>query len=268
MKKVILIVVLLLFLGACLIAGVGGFFWYRMHKLHQAGEEGRPGGFLSWLKKEPPSETPPATEAQPEPQPQAQPEAQPEPQPEPQVTPSPEVSPPPAPQPSEPAPSQIKERGKPRTQPAPKSAPSQTPEPAPQEESQPDYASPSSSEPPPASPPVQERAEPAPRVKTPKGTLGIIFETEAEGGDVLLHVDEQLVEKRTFRASSQQRFRLTKNVPLPVGAHKVRITVVKPDGKTVGKEWQVDVSLGGNPVWKVELSSSARALDLKEIQPK
>ena len=263
MKKVIVILLVLVFLGACLIAGVGGFFWYRMHKMHSPGQEGRPGGILSWLKKEPPPEPPTAPEPT---EPQVQPPTEPPPEPQPPSTAeSPQTPPTPAPTPTEPA--------KPKPKPAPKPASHETPSSAPFNDIQPDNVRTPESEPlvqpttqEPATPPAAtETFQPA-KKKGPKGTLGIIFETGADQGDVLLHVDEQLVEKQSFRASSQQKFRLAKSVVLAPGPHKVRITVVKADGQTTGKDWQVDVPEGGNPVWKAELSNNARAFDLKQIQ--
>ena len=251
MKKVIVVLLLCALVVFCLLAAVGGFFGYKWYKVKKQGGEGGAQSFLSWLKKEPPPEAPSAPP--------------PEPPSEPQPTPSPEFPPPATVQPTEPAPTPSMEPAKPKPKPTPKPA-AQEPSPAPWNDVQPDNVRVPSDEPLVTPEPSQEPSAPAPRIKIPKGTLGVIFETEAEQGDVLLHVDEELVEKQSFRASSQQKFRLAKNLPLAVGSHKVRITVVKADGKTVGKEWQVDVAQGGNPVWKAELSSSGRAIDLKQIQ--
>lgn len=256
MKKVLVVLLLCGLVVFCIIAGVGGFIGYKWHKIKKEG--GTP-SLLTLLKKEPPPEPAPTPEPPPEPQPT--------PPPEPQPTPQPEIQPPPTPQPAEPPPAPVTQPPKPKPKPAPKPV-VQQPSPTPLNTVQPDNVRPPSYEPPAAPAPIQEPAAPAPKIKAPKGSLGVIFETEAEQGDVVLHVDEQLVEKQSFRASSQQKFRLTKTLPLTVGPHKVRITVVNADGKTVGKEWQVDVPQGGNPVWKAELSSSGRAIDLKQIQAK
>lgn len=251
MKKVIVVLLLCGLVVFCLLAAVGGFFGYKWYKVKKQGGEGAP-SFMSMFKKEPPPEIPSTTEPQPEPETQPAPETPPPTGWETPSTQPPTTTPPPS-------------------QPKPKPRPSET-APVTPEPSQPatsessPYTQPAYTEPPPSEVPPAAEPYAQPKRKGPRGTLGLIFETGADAGDVLLHVDEELVEKQTFRASSQAKFRLTKSLVLPAGLHNVRVTVVKPDGKTVGKEWQVDVAEGGNPVWKAELNTSGKTMDLKQIQ--
>ncbi|MGA9753109.1 MAG: hypothetical protein WBS54_15105 [Acidobacteriota bacterium] len=268
MKKGLLIILLLVLVLFCLIAiGVGGFFGYRYWQHKKAAE-------VSSFAAQP--SEPPAAEQPSEPgtPPAAEPEsAQPSEMPPAEST-SPEGAPssteaqPPAESAPAPAPEQPT-RSRPRPRPAPAA-------PAPQETAVPTTpaaASPGSAEEP--SSPAQESApatQAAPtaavKEKIPKGTLGLIFEATIDKGNVAIRVDNDLVAKQDFTASSSERFRLTKDLLLEPGQHRVWVKVKLPDGKKYEKDWNAMVVVHGITVWKAEMTRFPKELNVKPIPVK
>ena len=261
MKKAIVIVLLFALLAFCLLAGVGGYFGYRWYKIkkHQAES-----GFAAqeplfpWQKPKPP-ETP--AEPQPEPAPGAE---MPEPN-EPPAQPPEEYTAPSAPVTTTPTAEPPKKPAAPKeTAAAPKTPAPPPAKPEPWEDVQPDNVKLPGNEPL-IPPPAPEPAPPPVKVKTPKGTFGFIFESTVEQGDVSLFVDEQLQDRQSFLASSRDRYRLEKNVVLPPGPHKVRLLVTKSDGKSQAKEWQITIQEKAVTIWKAEMKSFGREIELKQI---
>ena len=234
-NKGLLIAIVLVLLLFCLVAiGVGGFFGYKWYKGRAAAAE------QSLLTEETPQETPWSTEST-EPAPADEP-APTEPEPLEEVRPSePEPSPYRAPAPVQPKP-------KPRP-----SAPIQaTPAPAGP------VAEPSPAEPAPS------YEEAAPKVKTPKGSLGVIFETKGDEGQVTLAFNGQVLASEAFTASSDNRYRLEKSMNLLPGPHRIRVTVVV-SGKTYEKEWTAMVVERQSTVWKAEMNRFPKELVVKPI---
>ncbi len=272
MKKGLLIILLLVLVLFCLIAiGVGGFFGYRYWQHKKAAEVS---SFAAQPSEPPaaeqPSEpgTPPAAEpesAQPSEMPPAEatsPEGAPS---NPEARPPAEAALAPAPAPAPERPS----RSRPRPRPAPVA-------PAPRETAvvtTPAAASPGNAQQP--SSPAQESApatEAAPtaavKQKIPKGTLGLIFEATIDKGNVAIRVDNNLVAKQDFTASSSERFRLTKDLLLEPGQHRVWVKVKLPDGKKYEKEWNAMVVVHGITVWKAEMTRFPKELHVKPIPVK
>jgi hypothetical protein len=143
--------------------------------------------------------------------------------------------------------------------------PAATPQPQPWEDVQPDAVKLPDGEP--LIPqPAPEPAPPPAKAKTPKGTFGFIFEATVEQGDLSLFVDEQMQDRQAFYASSRDKYRFEKNVVLLPGPHKVRLLVTKSDGKSQAKEWQINVPEKAVTVWKAEMKSFGREIELKQIQ--
>ena len=270
MKKVVLIVVLLVLVLFCLIAiGVGGFFGYRYWQHKRAAEVS---SFAAQPSEPPASEQPsePGTPPAEEPQ-SAQPSEMPpsestSPAGEPSGTetqPPAEPAPAPAPAPEQPS------RSRPRPRPAPVApAPQEAPAP-----SAPAAASSGGAQEPSA--PAQEsapatQAAPAAAVKEkiPKGTLGLIFEATIDQGNVAIRVDNDLVAHQDFTASSSERFRLTRDLLVEPGQHRVWVEVKLPDGKKYEKEWNAMVVVHGITVWKAEMTRFPKELKVKPIPVK
>jgi cytoskeletal protein RodZ len=236
-SKGLLVVIVLVLLFFCLIAiGVGGFFGYKWYKGRAAAAE------QTQLTEETPQQEPWASEStepapteepapsEPEPQEEARP-AEPEPAPAPYRAPAP-VQPKPKPRPPAPAPSAPAPSG-PMAQPSPA-------EPAPAYE------------------------EAAPKVKTPKGSLGVIFETKLDEGQVTIAFNGQVLASEAFTASSDNRYRLEKSMNLIPGPHRIRVTVVA-SGKTYEKEWTAMVVERQSTVWKAEMNRFPKELVVKPI---
>jgi len=274
MKKTVLIIVLAVLVLFCLISiAVGGFFgwrFYQKHKLTQA-------SIKTTVEKQL-SETVPNQE---ENEPQAQSEqGQPE-QAEapseptqsdsgmtPQTTAPDEAASPEAEETTqeaeaEPVPTREPQRKRAPARPSRAAAPAPAPSPEPAPASRPQHETA-------AAPQVPAEATPQAAVterrkKEPRGTLGLIFESKLDQGEVIIHVDGKLVVAKAFTASPENRFRLTKGLRLIPGQHRVKVKVALPDGKNEIKEWPVMVVKGGDTVWKIEMKRFPRTLDIKPI---
>jgi len=245
MKKGLLVAVIAVLLLFCLLAvAVGGFFGYRWYKGRAAAEQARMEE--SALPPEPQAEA-----RQEEPLPSTEERAEP-PAPEPQEGIREEA----VPRRPEP-PSEAPARPRPRPVPA-ETRPAEPPSPAPAPESTP--VPPAAVQPVPAAEPA-----PAPTPKVPKGTLGLIFEGKIDEGQVTLTVDGEVWASEPFTASSDRRFRLEKSKNLLPGAHRVRVSVTTPGGKTYEREWTANVVEHQSTVWKAEMNRFPKELEVKPI---
>ncbi len=292
MKKTVLIIILAVLVLFCLISiAVGGFFGWRFYQKHKLTEASVKSAIQQQMAQTSPSQEANAPEqeanapeqetnapgmeantpAQSEPgaiQPQeeaqgetpsagqTQPESGMTPQETPAAAPKTEPAPAPAPKPA-------RRKSSRRSTPAPQPAPAATPEPQPS--SAPEQTTSAAPAPAQESQPAPAE-EAAPEKKTPRGTLGLIFETKVDQGEIIIHVDGKVVVAQGFTASGDKRYRLTKGLRLIPGPHRVKVKVLLPDGKKEIKEWTAMVVKGGDTVWKIEMKTFPRTLDIKPIQ--
>ena len=102
--------------------------------------------------------------------------------------------------------------------------------------------------------------------KPPKGgSLGFIFESRVDRGELVFRVDDAPPERVPFQASAENRFRFTREVPLAPGAHRVKVRVNLPGEEPQVREWTVTVAPGGNTVWKATLDRFPMKLEVKNI---
>lgn len=115
---------------------------------------------------------------------------------------------------------------------------------------------------------VPDVSEPRPpdAPKYPKGgSLGLIFESRVDRGEMVLRVDGAIVERVPFQASAENRFRFTRQVPLAPGTHSVKVRVNLPGEDPQVRDWNVTVVPGGSTVWKVTLDRFPKQLEVKNI---
>lgn len=97
------------------------------------------------------------------------------------------------------------------------------------------------------------------------GTFSLIFESRVDRGEMVVRLDGEVVEKVPFQASADNRFRFTREVPLPPGPHHVRVRVNLPGKAAQMRDWDITVSQGQTTVWKVTLDRFPMELEVKNI---
>lgn len=97
------------------------------------------------------------------------------------------------------------------------------------------------------------------------GSLGFIFESRVDRGELVLRIDGDLIDRVPFHASAANRFRFTRQVPLSPGLHRVRVKVGVPGREPQSQEWSVTVPPAGSTVWKVTLDRFPNQLEVKNI---
>jgi len=282
MKKTVLIIVLAVLVLFCLISiAVGGFFGWRFYQKHRMTQASIKTTVEKQLSETVPnqeenepqvqSEQGQPEQAQPQEAPQAEAPAEPT-QSDSGMTPqttapdeaaSPESEETTQEAEAEPVPTREPQRKRAPARPSPAAAPAPAPSPEPAPASQPQHETAAAPQAPAEAAPqtaVTER-----RKKEPRGTLGLIFESKLDQGEVIIHVDGKVVVAKAFTASPENRFRLTKGLRLVPGQHRVKVKVAMPDGKNEIKEWTVMVVKGGDTVWKIEMKRFPRTLDVKPI---